>query len=165
MGTRDGSHPAVSVGVSSGQGTPPKNQMVTVHCKTCGETFSLDIGTKSRDEIEAGFAKQGAGFECPGHHVEIGARADHWEIDWSTLREGKAPSDDEFLQNLKEQYQEVYDTDQLRASDIEITSFSFGLPIAKSKIDGSDITLDFTSAPSGKRYYYVVHRDNPLKKE
>lgn len=140
-------------------------RLVQVHCKECGEDFKLDVGDATPEEVEAELAARDT-FECPGHHVELSSPMNYWEIDWESAEEGSAPTDEEWLAKLKESYDEVYDSAQaVKDAGIEITSFAFGIPMAKDVETGKDINLDFASAPSGKRYYYVVSRNWGSRRE
>jgi hypothetical protein len=129
--------------------------LVSVSCQKCGETFSLDVGEATQVEVEKTMRER-KGFECPGHHVELASPLDYWTIDWSTLREGGAPSEEEWLADLKSRYAEVYDTQELYDTPYEITSFCYGIPCAKHKETGESVSMDFTSSPKGKRYYYIL---------
>lgn len=117
-------------------------------CKGCGCTIKLDIGNKTLDEVKESLGKQD-GFSCPGHHVELNSPYPHyWNIDEWELIEGSAPTDEEVLAELKKKFVEVIDTEEMTNRHI-ITGFSSGYPITN---DGNN--WNFTTAPSGKRFYY-----------
>jgi len=120
--------------------------IVTARCKKCGAKIDLSIGNMSREEVEKKLGEQEM-FHCPGHHMEIGSPLFYWVIDWDSLREGKAPSEKEFVEELKKKYKIVLSSDEMDTSII--TGFLHGVPITN---DGH--RWNFTHSPSGKRYYY-----------
>jgi len=119
-------------------------------CKKCGCTIRLDIGELTREEVIEKLSGQRT-FSCPGHHVELSSPHPHyWNLDEWELVEGNAPSDEEFVADLRKQYPEVIDTEEMTRRGI-ITGFAFGLPLTN---DGN--VWDFCESPSGKRWYYRV---------
>jgi transcription elongation factor Elf1 len=128
------------------------NHIVGVHCNKCGLDFDVDIGDKTREEVET----NKTGIKCPGHHVELMPKPDDFTIDWSSIKNGSALTDDEWLKEMKYYYSEVYEKDELEKANIEITGFVIGEPMAKDTRTGEDIVLSFATAPSGKRYYYLL---------
>jgi len=88
---------------------------------------------------------------CPfGHHVEM---ADiRYEV--LELQDGSAPAMDEWRASMVAKGYELWSTDELRATEIRIESFAFGMPLAKLR--GRDFALDFVTAPNGERYWYAL---------
>jgi len=119
-------------------------------CKKCGCTIRLDIGSLTREEAIERLSAQDT-FSCPGHHVELSSpHPYYWNLDEWELAEGTAPSDEEFVVNLRRRYPEVIDAEEMTRRGI-ITGFAFGLPLTN---DGN--VWDFCESPSGKRWYYKV---------
>ena len=118
------------------------------NCKKCHTEIKLDIGDKTVEEVVFQL-EQRKSFECPGHHVELGSPYPHyWKVEEWDQVEGTAPTEEEWLEELRSRCVEVLSTDEMRSRDI-ITSFCYGLPMTS---DGHN--WDFTQSPSGKRYYY-----------
>lgn len=131
-------------------------RMVKCTCKKCGETFKIDIDQMSREEVETWLAKDTGGFQCPGHHVELGKRSNYWTIDWNSLYEDAKPDDEKWLKKLIQNRGNIWSTNDLSLM-FEVIGFATGYCIAKNKTTGKEICLDYTCAPvSGKRYYYVA---------
>ena len=87
---------------------------------------------------------------CPfGHHTELGDI--HCEV--LELAEGQAPTLDEWRASMAARGFDLWTTDELRATEIRIESFAFGMPMAKLR--GQDFWLDFVTAPNGDRYYHA----------
>jgi len=119
-------------------------------CKKCGCTIRLDIGMLTREEAIARLSEQDT-FSCPGHHVELSSPHPHyWDLDEWEFVEGSAPSDEQFVAELRKKYLEVIDAEEMSQRGI-ITGFAFGLPLTN---DGN--VWDFCESPSGKRWYYRV---------
>lgn len=102
--------------------------LVNVRCKKCGETSKLDIGNYSKEEVIKLLSNDKYGFECFGHHVEFGNRIDYWEIDWDSLQNGFAPTEEEFVADLKKKNTEVYTTKELQ-NKYNVVSFAMGFCI------------------------------------
>lgn len=120
-------------------------------CKKCGVTIKLDIGDRTMqteeewNEVEERISNVG---ECPGHHVELGGMNSYWNVrEWELIDE-KTPTDEEVLEELRSEYTEVIDSDEMGARKV-ITSFAYGMPMTN---DGYN--WNSTSLPSGKRMYY-----------
>jgi hypothetical protein len=124
--------------------------LLKVSCRKCGESSRLDTCGKSREEIEK-WLKQDGGFQCFGNHVEIGSRSDYWTIDWESEVEGHAPTEEEFLQELKSKFKEVYNTKELQ-DKYTIQGFSSGMCVVETE-NGEKKVFDFTHSPKGTRYY------------
>jgi hypothetical protein len=121
-------------------------------CKKCDTTIKLDVKERTLPEAIETLKKMDT-FHCPGHHVELcSPYPRYWNVDEWEFQEGAAPTDEEFLAELKGKYKDVCDTYEMQARDV-ITSFSYGLPMTN---DGKN--WDFTQSPSGKRYYFC----NPI---
>jgi hypothetical protein len=119
-------------------------------CKKCGCTIRLDISSLTREQAIERLSGQNT-FSCPGHHVELSApHPYYWNLDEWELVEGKTPSDEEFVADLRKRYFEVLDAEEMARRGI-ITGFAFGLPLTN---DGN--AWDFCESPSGKRWYYKV---------
>lgn len=116
------------------------------NCLKCGSKVQLDIGDKTKEQaIE--LLKEHRGFECPGHHVELGSPyPNYWRIDDWEMVEGKAPSEEEFLADLKSKAKEVRTTEEMRGL---IAAFAYGEPLTN---DG--YSWSFCHSPKGTRYYY-----------
>jgi hypothetical protein len=129
--------------------------LVDFECSKCGEVFTMDIHDKTLEEVQEDLKKK-EGFHCPGNHVELGSPANHWVMMPESLREGSAPTEEEFLADLKSQKGEVYTTQELDSSPYEITSFAYCTAIAYRRDNGDKVYLDFTHSPKGTRYYYPL---------
>jgi hypothetical protein len=126
--------------------------LVSVHCKKCDETGTLDVGNFSKEEIIKMLQKRD-GFQCFGSHVELGSPIDYWEIDWNSLRDGSAPTEEQFLEDLRSKYEEVLTTKEI-SKKYEINGFAYGGCSATNKETGEDVGFLFTHSPKGERYYY-----------
>ena len=117
-------------------------------CKKCGCTIRLDIGNLTREQATERLSGQST-FSCPGHHVELSSPHPHyWNLDEWELVEGKAPSEEEFVDELRRRYPEVVDTEEMTRRGI-ITGFACGLPVTDDRN-----AWDFCESPSGIRWYY-----------
>jgi hypothetical protein len=127
-------------------------------CNKCGNQCWFEIGDATREQVAAMMDKPMGECPCNGHHVELGNMSRYIELDWDTLREGERPlTTDEFRAQLVEKGYTTFTTEELRANQIEITGFAFGLPMAKR--NGAAINLDFASAPDGTRIYFVRNEE------
>jgi hypothetical protein len=126
--------------------------LLKVTCRKCGESTKLDTCDKSREEVEKWLKKDDDGFQCFGNHVEFGSRADYWTIDWNSEEEGHAPTEEDFLAELKSKYSEVYDTQELQKF-YEVVGFFYGMCTSKSKATNVEKVFDFVRSPKGTRYY------------
>jgi len=127
--------------------------MLEGKCTKCGCTVQLDIGTANDEEEAKQKAREAlrtwTSFSCPGHHVEICSPYPHyWNVDEWKLVSGNAPTEEEFVNDLKSKYKEVLDTDEMWKRGV-ITGFAYGIPVTN---DG--LNWDFVESPRGKRYYY-----------
>ena len=130
--------------------------MLTGKCRTCDTTIKLDIGDKTKEDTIA-LIQKWESFQCPGQHVELsGPYPFHWPLDEWKLEDGQAPSDEEWLAELKSSYSEVLSHDEL-AQLFEVQSFCMGCCIAIQRQTGEKACFDFRPAPiSGQRYYYRI---------
>jgi len=120
-----------------------------VICKTCGAEGKIDIGYRETMEAAQKYIRGLCIQSCPwGHHIKMG----FIEYEVTGIEEGSALSEEEFIADMKAKGYDLWTTEQLAETEIEITGFSFGFPLAK--VRGQEFTLDFTSAPTGGRYYY-----------
>lgn len=126
--------------------------MVKVTCKKCGESSMLDTCGKSREEVEKWLKKDDGGFQCFGYHVEFGSRADYWTIDWNTEKEGNAPKEEEYFNELKSKYSEVYDTKELQEV-YDVVGFLSGMCRVKDRKSNQEKYFGYVHSPQGKRYY------------
>jgi hypothetical protein len=126
--------------------------LVKIHCSKCGEESKLDTCGKSRKEVEKWLNEVGDGFQCFGHHVEFGSRADYWTIDWDSEEEGHAPTEEEFLAKLKSEYSEVYENQEI-TKFYEVVGFSYGMCSVINKATSEKKFFNFTHSPKGTRYY------------
>jgi hypothetical protein len=120
-------------------------------CSKCDVTIKLDVGNRSMQTEEEWSRVEELLeniSECPGHHVELDGMTRYWDIRKWELVDEKAPTDEEVMEELRSEYTEVVDSDEMRARNI-ITSFAFGMPMTN---DGNN--WNFTNLPSGKRMYY-----------
>jgi len=125
-------------------------------CKKCKGSVRFDIGEMSKKEVEEKLAASDS-WQCnAGNHVELCSPLELYEFDWENLEEGVAETDDEFLEKLRAGYNEVYDTSEIQEK-YEIESFFGGMALGRRK--NSDMTVmkafNYTSSPSGKRYYFT----------
>lgn len=126
--------------------------LVNIICKRCGGHGKIDIGNKSLDEIKEILKKRDA-FECHlGHHFENASPFEFWEF--GDIEEGKAPTDEEWFNEMIKRYKELYTSDDLSVK-FNVIGFAGGMCIAKFKKSGETVYLSYSSSPSGKRYYYV----------
>jgi hypothetical protein len=130
--------------------------LVNCKCKKCQQTAQLDIGNKTKEEVIDCLKKQKS-FQCFGHHVELTSPLDFWEIDWDSLEQGNALTEEEFVSELKKDKMIVYDTEEMKEK-YDIQGFSMGMIVAIDKSSGAKLWFDFTTSPKGKRYYYCVGR-------
>ena len=130
--------------------------MLTGKCRTCNTTIKLDIGDKTKKDTIAHIQKWQT-FHCPGQHVELsGPYPLHWPLDEWQVEDGQAPSDEEWLAELKSSYSEVLSHDEL-ARLYEVQGFCMGCCIAIQRQTGEKAYFDFKPAPhSGQRYYYRI---------
>lgn len=126
--------------------------MVTVKCRKCNESSKIDMGNHTREEVEKWLKKDDGGFQCFGNHVEFGSRADYWTIDWNSEEEGHAPTEEDFLTELKSKCSEVYDTTSLQET-YDVIGFLSGMCRVRDKNTGLEKYFDFVHSPKGKRYY------------
>jgi len=120
-------------------------------CCRCGEVGRFDVGPDVATVDDAQAKLDSAHIQsCPfGHHVEM---ADiRYEV--LELQDGSAPTMDEWRASMVAKGYDLWTTDQLRATEITIESFAFGLPVAK--VRGRALPLDFATAPNGERYWYA----------
>jgi len=120
-----------------------------VRCSKCGELGKFDVGDVAT--VEAAQAKlDAAGIEsCPfSNHIELSP------ITYTVLElvEGQAPSEEEWLAQMRED-RDIWDTEALRQTEIRITGFALGFPMAE--VRGSDFWLGMTTSPRGHRYFYA----------
>ena len=121
-------------------------------CKKCGESFKLDIGKKSIEEVKKQLSKQN-GFECPGHHVELNSPMDYWVL--GEIIEGSIQSESDWLESMKKNGRILYSNDDVREL-FNCTGFSCGVFCGTDKKTKESIMLDFSSSPEGNRYYYRI---------
>jgi hypothetical protein len=58
--------------------------LITGECRKCRERAIFDVGSLSKEEVEAWMKKSDFG-ECAagGWHVELGKKTDYFALDWS----------------------------------------------------------------------------------
>jgi hypothetical protein len=133
--------------------------LVNVRCTICGESSKIDIGDMTKDEVEK-LLKERDTFQCFGNHVELTSPLKFWVIDWDSIHQGSAPTEEEFLNKLKSKYKEVLTTDELSERYI-VKGFLYGMCTVESKTEkeewGEPVSkaFQFTQSSSGKRYYYT----------
>ena len=121
-----------------------------VRCETCGEIGRFDVGADVATIEQAQAKVDDSKIEsCSfGHHVELSP------IRYTVLEvEGQAPTLDEWKVKMAERGYDLWTTEELRETEIEIEAFALGFPMAK--VRGRDFHLDFTTAPDGDRYYFA----------
>lgn len=80
------------------------DKSVKATCRKCGAIVTLNIGTQTREQVEATLQIRKS-FECPGRHVELGSMADYYEVDWSTIADAvKVETPEEFGRKIIAQY-------------------------------------------------------------
>ena len=128
-------------------------------CKKCKKTGHFDIGSSTREEIEAKLKKMKT-FHCNfGSHMEIISPIDMYDFDWDNLIEGNAPTEEQFLVDLKKIYPEVYTTKELREK-YTVISFMNGGCLVHSKTDEDDLkTFSYVHSPKGERYYFNIEME------
>lgn len=129
-----------------------------VECTKCGATGKIDCGedVTTAEAAQALIDKNflGSPRECPfGHHVELSGI----KYTVTGMEEGHAPTDEEWLEAMRAKGLDLWTTDELYKSPIEITAFAYGFPVAN--INGQSVNLDFATSPDGKRYYYMNHEE------
>jgi len=120
-------------------------------CDKCGEIGRFDVGDDVATVEDAQRKVDGATLEsCPfGHHMELSPI--HYEV--VGLEAGAAPTLDEWKASMVGKGYDIWTTDELRATEIRITGFTMGFPMAE--VRGREFILDFSTAPNGDRYYYA----------
>lgn len=135
--------------------------LVKYKCKKCEKEGFFDIGDLTKIEAMAELRKQfGNGFECRiGKHYEIGSIFDFYDIDWDKPIEGESISEEQFLENLKQTFIEVYSTAELQER-YNVEGFMNGQCLVSEKED-EDIQkiMLYYSSPQGKRYYVYGLRE------
>jgi hypothetical protein len=125
--------------------------LARARCRECGEVGQFDVGGVATVE-EAQARLDGARIsQCPfGHHIEL----EPIRYDVVGIEDGHAPTLDEWKAEMVARGYDLWTTSELYATEIEITGFAFGCPIAR--VRGQDFRLDFATAPDGDRYYYAI---------
>jgi hypothetical protein len=118
--------------------------IISGKCKKCGCTVQLDIDDLDMEQIKEKVANI---HQCPGHHYELDGMLNYWDVEHWDIIEGSAPTEEEFVSALKEQYEEVLSTDEFAARNI-LKGFSYGYPITNDNRD-----WDYVHSPKGQRYY------------
>jgi hypothetical protein len=125
--------------------------LLDIHCKKCGNDFQMDIGDKTIEEVRAILEKRD-GYHCnAGNHMEFGSPLFYWVL--GELHEGSAPTEDEWKKLATERHGHLISNDELR-DKFEVTGFFFGSCMAKVKVTGQEVCLEFIHSPKGERYYY-----------
>jgi hypothetical protein len=125
--------------------------LVDVHCKTCCNDFQLDIGDKTVGQIKEILSKR-TEFHCnAGNHFENESPMNHWVL--GEVHDGSAPDEKEWFKRATEQHGRLYDTDEL-TKNFEVTGFACGACMAKNRITGEHVCLEFIHSPKGNRFYY-----------
>jgi hypothetical protein len=126
------------------------DMLARAQCTQCGEVGRFDVGADVTTVEDAQRALDEAKLEsCPfGHHIELAAI--RYVV--LSLEDGQALTLDEWKAAMVAKGYDTWTTEELRATEIRIESFAFGMPMAKLR--GEDFWLDFVTAPNGDRYYY-----------
>lgn len=130
---------------------PEVTTLVPVTCRKCGAEFKLDTKGKPRAEIEAWMKQEG--FQCPGHHVEIGPRSAYWTIHWDQMAQDERPTPEELLNKLKAENTEVLTTQEL-AANYKVSGFAMGCCVANHLATGAEAVFNYTHIDPLGRYYY-----------
>jgi hypothetical protein len=131
--------------------------LMKVRCNKCKGTGTIDMGDKTIEEFREIMKSRDFGQCICSNHVELGKMSDYYEMLEDTLIDGSAPTDEEWLEEFKQQKGEVWDSDELTQKFTGI-GFTYGMCFAKNKETGEDVILNFTASPCGKRYYYIGGR-------
>lgn len=127
--------------------------LVKAMCRKCGKSGYFDIGEMSKDEAMSALIKM-KNFQCSfGNHTELMSPIEFMDFDWDNLIEASSPSEDEFLNELKAKYAEVYTKEELQEKYV-IDSFMYGQCLCHNKNNEDDMKVfSFVTSPEGKRYY------------
>ena len=123
--------------------------IANVRCMKCLEEGKFDVGDVA--DIDAAKAAVAASTmsHCPfGRHMEMSPI----KFEVLSVEDGAAPTLEEWLAEKSEKY-DLWTTRELGDTEIEITSFAMGMPMAK--VRGENFWLNFQTAPTGDRYYYA----------
>jgi len=119
-----------------------------VRCTQCGSPGKFDVGDVATVEAAQAKLKAARIGSCPfGHHVELSPI--QYEV--LELEAGAAPTLEEWRAAVVAQGYDLWTTRELEATEIRITGFALGFPMAE--VRGREFTLDFVTAPDGDRYY------------
>ena len=123
--------------------------IATVRCRKCGEIGKFDVGDASTIGEAQSRMDGYTGEHCPfGRHMELSPI--RYEV--IGLEDGAAPTDGEWAARMRAGGYDLWTTDELRGTEIEITAFAFGDPVAM--VRGRVFWLRSATSPGGHRYYY-----------
>ncbi|MCX8074145.1 MAG: hypothetical protein N2749_00975 [Clostridia bacterium] len=125
-------------------------------CRKCGKSGYFDIGDMKKEEVLEKLSNQKT-FQCIfGNHVEVMSPVQFMDFDWDNLIEGELPKEEEFLNELRSRYGEVYTKEELQEKYV-VDSFMYGQCLCHSKNNEDDLKVfNFVTSPNGKRYYVLI---------
>ena len=129
--------------------------LVKFKCKKCEKEGYFDVGDLDKLEAMKAIADQfSKGFTCSvGNHVEVDSIFNYYDIDWDNPVEHVPMTEEQFLNNLKNDFVEVYSTEELREK-YNIDGFMGGYCLVSEKNDeDKQKMMLFFQSPEGKRYY------------
>jgi hypothetical protein len=131
--------------------------LLKAKCSICNKEGLFDISNMKRTEVEPILAAKKS-FNCSfGNHFENMSPISFMTFDWDNLIEGEAPSEEDFLKELKSQYTEVYTKEELENKYV-IDGFLYGQCLVHSLNNEDDLKVfNFVESPKGTRYY--IHRE------
>jgi hypothetical protein len=124
-----------------------------LHCKKCGTVFWADLLKIDLNETDPITVLDR--LHCPGNHVELSSPSEYLEFTGKS-KDGNAPTEEDWLIHMEKQHGKLYPNDGVQ-KHFSFKGFAAGMAFAIEKATGREVTLDFTSTPSGKtRYYWVA---------
>lgn len=124
-------------------------------CSKCKTEIKLDIGDKTPEQVKKELSKWES-FNCPGKHTEVESPyPSYWNLDKWKLVEGKSPTEEDWVKDLKEKVGEIFTTKELEEK-FNVKGFSMGLCAAKRKDNGKDAVFNYVHSPKGERYYFAI---------
>ena len=129
--------------------------LVKFKCKKCEKEGYFDIGNLDRLEATKAISDQfSKGFTCSvGNHTEVDSIFNYYVMDWDNPVEHVPVTEEQFLDNLKNDFIEVYSAAELREK-YNIEGFMGGYCLVSDKHDeDKQKMMLFVRSPEGKRYY------------
>lgn len=100
-------------------------------CNKCGKQFYLDFGDMPKEEATRKFHEMDKnGFQCPGHHVELGGVFDMWNLNETLHRvyvlgeteELSVPTDEEYVKALLAEGKDMVDGGANKVPELNLLS-------------------------------------------